>query len=215
MERAKELMARGELGEVQWALGFQTSSWRRRLPTWFHDLPGGLFFDEAPHLLYLMGHFLGELQVESSWRDATGSQNAPSERVEARLQGEKAGGHLSIWFGAPTSEWLLVVFCTDGTLVLDLFRDLLVHLPPEKGHGPRDVVGSVLRGSLQAWGGIASSGARYLRGRQFYGHDLLVRRFIDALVEGSEPPVTAREGWGVVGIMEEILRRSAHSALKE
>ena len=205
MERIKGLMAKGTFGEVRWALGIQTSSWRRRLPTWYQDLPAGLFFDEAPHLLYLMQYFLGDLQIDNSWRETLIPGDAVQDRIEVRVRGEHAGGHLSVWFGAPTSEWLLVVFCKNGTLIVDLFRDLLVHLPLERNHGPRDVVGSVLRASLQAWGGIAASGARYLRGRQFYGHDLLVERLIDSLISGSDPPISAREGWKVVGLIEDII----------
>ena len=209
MERIKGLMSKGTLGEVRWALGIQTGSWRRRLPTWFQDLPAGLFFDEAPHLLYLMQYFLGDLQIENSWRETLNLEDAVQDRIEVRVRGEEAGGHLSVWFGAPTSEWLLVVFCKNGTLVVYLFRDLLVHLPLEKNHGPKEVVGSVLRASLQTWGGIAASGARYLRGRQFYGHDLLVERFIDSLISGSDPPISAREGWKVVALIEDIIVRSA------
>ena len=67
LERAKSLLESGRAGKVHWAVGLQLSSSRRRLPTWFNDLPGGLFFDEAPHFLYLMRYFLGEMQVEQAW----------------------------------------------------------------------------------------------------------------------------------------------------
>jgi predicted dehydrogenase len=54
VRKVEALLRNGEAGTVQWAMGIQLSSWRRRLPTWYGTLPGGLFFDEAPHLLYLM-----------------------------------------------------------------------------------------------------------------------------------------------------------------
>ena len=212
MAKAQGLIERGEAGDISWAMGIQISSWQRRLPAWFHDLPGGLFFDEATHLLYLMRHFLGELRVEDSWRSGdVGALGQGSERIEARLQGERGNGNLSMWLGAPFSEWLLFLFCSRAVLVVDLFRDLLVHLPPEEAHNSKDVVGEVARGSLQIWRGMASSGIRHLTGRLYYGHDLLVRRFIDSLQDGSEPPVSARDGWTIVGLMEEILHKSSNS----
>ena len=44
----------------------QLSNPRRRLPDWYDDLPLGLFFDESPHLLYLLRHFAGgDLALDS------------------------------------------------------------------------------------------------------------------------------------------------------
>lgn len=79
---------------------------------------------------------------------------------------------------------------------------------------PPHVVGAVMRGSLQVWGGMASSGIRHSTGRLYYGHDTLVRRFIDSLLDGSSPPVTPRDGWEVVGLMEDILSTSSQYACK-
>jgi len=209
-QRAKSLLRNGEAGEVGWAMGVQLSSWRRRLPTWFDDLPGGLFFDEAPHLLYLMRHFLGDLRVEQAWHTSvSGNSSSRSERMEARLQGAQGTGYLTMWFGAPFSEWLFILFCSRAVLVLDLFRDILVHLPPEQAHNAPDILKSSALGTLQLWGGIGTSGIRHARGQLFYGHDLLIHRFLDAVINGGELPVSARDGWEVVALMEEILRRSS------
>jgi len=210
MQRAKSLLHKGEAGEVRWAMGVQLSSWSRRLPTWFDDLPGGLFFDEAPHLLYLMRYFLGDLRVEQAWHTSDG-RDSPlrTERMEARLQGAQGAGYLTMWFGAPFSEWLFILFCSRAVLVLDLFRDILIHLPPEQAHKARDVLKSSVWGTLHLWRGIGTSGTRYARGQLLYGHDLLVHRFLDAVINGKEPPVSARDGWEVVALMEEILRRSS------
>lgn len=213
VERAKSLQASGEIGRVESAMGIQLSSWRRRLPAWFDDLPGGLFFDEAPHLLYLMKHFLGELAVENAWRnvsDGTGTRH--SERIEARLRADDAECYLTMWFGAPFSEWLVVLFCSRAVLVLDIFRDLLIHLPAERAHDSRDVIGQALRGTVQLWQGIGASGMRFARRRLSYGHELLVRKFLDSVKEGTAPPVTARDGWEVVALIEAILARASESS---
>ncbi len=209
LQRAESLLQSGEVGKVHSAMGLQLSSWQRRLPTWFDELPGGLFFDEAPHLLYLMRHFLGDLRVEQSWR-TVGGGDSPSrtERTEAHLQGARGAGYLTMWFGAPFSEWLFVLFCSRAVLVLDLFRDILIHLPPEQAHRACDILKMSLVGTVHLWRGIGASGIRWACGRLSYGHNLLVRRFLDAVSDGKEPPTSARDGWAVVALMEEILRRS-------
>jgi len=209
LERAKSLLESGEAGEVHWAMGMQLSSWQRRLPTWFDDLPGGLFFDEAPHLLYLMRYFLGDLRVEQAWHTSGGGDSPPrTERMEAHLQGARGAGYLTTWFGAPFSEWLFILFCSQAVLILDLFRDILIHLPPEQAHRARDVLKMSLVGTLRLWRGIGASGMRSARGRLSYGHNRLVGRFLDAVLGDKKPPTSARDGWAVVALMEEILRRS-------
>ena len=208
-ERARSLLQSGQAGDIQWAMGLLLSSWQRRLPTWFDDLPGGLFFDEAPHFLYLMRYFLGELQVERAWRTTDGGDLIPrTERTEAHLKGARGSGYLTMWFGAPFSEWLFILFCSQAVLILDLFRDILVHLPPERAHRARDVLKMSLTGTLRFWKGIGSSGMRSACGRLSYGHDRLVRRFLDAVIGGKKPPTSAQDGWQVVALLEEILRRS-------
>lgn len=211
MQEAKKVLLSGGAGEVCWAMGVQLSSWQRRLPTWFNELPGGLFFDEAPHLLYLMRYFLGDLKVEHAWH-SSGGEGLPQnmERIEARMQGANGNGYLTMWFGAPFSEWLLTVFCSNAVLVLDLFRDIFIQLPAEKSHRPKDVLKSSLSGAFKFLKETGVSGIKYLSGKLLFGHNILVGRFIDAVVDGAEPPATARDGWEVVSLIEDILQHSSY-----
>lgn len=206
MQKAQAILQKGEAGEIRWALGIHLSSWQRRLPVWFNELPGGLFFDEAPHILYLMRHFLGSLKIEGSWLNYNAGDSSPkTERVEARLRGERGNGYMTMWTGAPFSEWYLALFCSRAVLVLDLFRDIFIHLPPEKAHNARDVLDLPLRLTRQVWSGIGGTGIRLARKQLFYGHDVLVRRFLDAVINGVESPVASRTGWEVIGLIEDIL----------
>jgi len=209
MRRAKSLLDGGEVGVVNWAMGVQLSSWRRRLPTWFNELPGGLFFDEAPHFLYLMRYFLGELRVEEARHYTSKTDSLPDERMEVRLCGTRGNGQLTIWMGSPFSEWLFILFCSRTVLVLDLFRDILIQLPPEKAHNAIDVLKFSAQGTLQLWREIERSGLRFIGNRLLYGHDHLVNMFLEAVIKGEESPVTAQEGLEVVALIEEILYRSS------
>ena len=60
--RLFELLDEGRLGAIESVVGLQLSNDRRRLPHWHRDLTGGLFVDEAPHLLYLIRRVLGHLE---------------------------------------------------------------------------------------------------------------------------------------------------------
>ncbi|NQT72678.1 MAG: Gfo/Idh/MocA family oxidoreductase [Chloroflexi bacterium] len=211
--KAKSLWEKGNVGEVQWAMGIQLTSWQRRLPTWYDELPGGLFFDESPHLLYLMRHFLGDVHVEQAWStDASSNSPATMDRTEVRLKGKRGTGYLTMCFGSPFSEWLFILFCSQGVLVLDLFRDILIHLPPEKAHKARDVLKTSARGTFEFWRGIGASGIQAARRQYSFGHDELVKRFLDSVIDGKELPVSARDGWKTVALIEDILHRTSPTA---
>jgi predicted dehydrogenase len=208
--RAREIIDSGKAGELRSAAGVQLSSWRRRLPDWFDRLPGGLFFDESPHLIYLMREFLGELDVESAWTSSAGSDTSnPFEHTVAGLRGERADGLLTVWSGAPFSEWYLALICTNSVLVIDLFRDTLMELPAERGHNMRDVIGISLSGTLQHWAGTIGSGARILTGRGSYGHNRLIEQFVAAVQGRGDPPTTADDGWRTVQVIESVLGKAS------
>ena len=209
MRKALHLLESGQVGEVQHAIALQLSSPARRLPAWYPDLPGGLFFDESPHMVYLLRRFLGDLSVQQAWGQPAPSGVAqPLDRVEARLQAAHGAADLSMSFRAPVSEWLLTVVGTRQVLVLDIFRDILVVHRPDGAHGTTDVLKSSLRAFWQALAGFATSGALFSTGRLLYGHETLVRRFIDSIVDGAPLPVTAEDGRAVVQTMEAILEQA-------
>jgi scyllo-inositol 2-dehydrogenase (NADP+) len=210
MGKALLLLESGQVGEVQHAMALQLSSPQRRLPAWYPDLPGGLFFDEAPHMVYLLRRFLGDLSVRQAWR-----QEAPAgvlqrlDRVEARLGSVRGSADLSMSFRSPVSEWLLTVIGTRLVLVLDIFRDILVVQKPDGAHGTGDVLKSSLRAFWQAAAGFATSGALFSTGRLLYGHETLVRTFLDSIIDGAPSPVTPEEGMAVVQTMESILEQAS------
>jgi len=212
MLRAKSVLESGKAGEIKWAMGVQLNSWRRRLPAWFNDLPGGLFFDEVPHFLYLMRYFLGELDVEQAWHYAGEIDSSPDERMEVHLRGTHGTGQLTMWNGSPFSEWQFILFCSRAVLAIDLFRDILIQLPPERGHNARDVLEISARGTFQLWKEIVTSGLRFAGNRLLYGHDHLINLFLEAVAQGKELPVTARDGYEVVALIEEILDRTSGKA---
>jgi len=173
-------------------------------------LPGGLFFDESPHMIYLLRRFLGDLSVRQAWgREAPAGVEQRLDRVEARLGSARGSADLSMSFRSPVSEWLLTVIGARRVLVLDIFRDILIVQKPDGSHGTGDVVRSSLRAFWQALAGFAISGALFSTGRLLYGHETLVRRFLDSIVDGAPLPVTPEEGMAVVQTMESILEQAS------
>lgn len=210
MIKVQSLLEQGKVGEIQQVIGLQLSSPSRRLPSWYPRLPGGLFFDESPHLIYLMQRLLGQLHVEFASSVPAASGEQPLAHVQANLSGRAGSGLLTMSFLAPVSEWIMVVVGSKLVLMIDIFRDIVTVLRSDGSHSPREVLLSSLRFALELGKGFLGSGSLYARRRLLYGHDVLIRRFVDSVGGGDEPPVTASEGAEVVGVMQEILRKASH-----
>lgn len=190
--------------EPMYAMGIQLSSLRRRLPSWYGELPGGLLFDEVPHLIYLLHHFLGALTVDHV-RARWGASLSEPETVEVLLTGERGPGQITMVFDAPVSEWQVILTDRRGVVLLDLFRDIAIRIGSDGAHRAADILRTSARGMADHASGFGSSGARYAARRLFWGHDVLIRRFVDATLGRTPVPVTTEEALGVVRVADGIL----------
>lgn len=196
--------ARRRAGPVRYAMGLQLSSDRRRLPDWHEQLPGGLLFDELPHLLYLLQHYLGRLRLEgvrASGRSAAGHPTL----TEIRLAGELGPGQATVVLGAPLSEWHVTAIMQDGIVDLDLFRDVATRLGPDGSHRAADVLKTSARAVWEHGRGFAASGFRMAANRLFWGHDVLIRRFLGAVAGTAPIPVDPSDALAVVALTDDIL----------
>ncbi len=191
---------------VRYAVGVQLSSLKRRLPSWYQDLPGGLMFDEVPHLLYLLDHFIGPLEVEHArFRGSAGSE----PRTAEVLLGGAAPGQITMVFDAPVSEWQVVLSSDRGVVALDLFRDIAVRVQPDGAHRAGDILRTSAKAVLDHTTGFVASGTRLALGRSFWGHDVLIHRFVDATLGRGPVPVTSEQALRVVAVADRLVSELA------
>jgi predicted dehydrogenase len=205
--QARRRFEQGQAGELKSVLGLQFSSHARRLPSWYKQLPGGLFYDEAPHLFYLLRSFLPDFAITqtSMVKSLDPADNTPRLVSTVHEQGRTVGS-IQMFFDAAISEWQLVLMGSRETLVADIFRDILVRLPPDHRHEGRDV----LRTSAFAMGthllGTLTSGVRHASKTLDYGNSEVVRRFVAAVESGIEPEgISGRDGLAVIEAMARVL----------
>jgi scyllo-inositol 2-dehydrogenase (NADP+) len=205
--RLFKLIESGGLGEVEAVYGFQLSNPRRRLPSWYRSLPGGLFLDESPHLLYLLLRVLGRLEPRTIDGRLAGHE---IRDLAVTFEHESIWATLSMSFNASISEWQFTVVGKRSMATLDLYRDLLVLTPNDGSHRAREILrtsAAMVGGHLA---GVASSGARLLARRLLYGNDEVVHRFVDA-TEGAAHRLrwlSGNDGHAVVACIEDILARA-------
>ncbi len=197
-----------DAGPIQHIIGVQQSNPDRRLPTWYHELPGGLFFDESPHLIYLMRHLLGDFQVDKVWASLETKPTGPEfDVLETRISSDTASANLTMVFNAPVSDWTVIIIAARKVITLDLFRDMVTIVGGDGRHGPAEVMTGSLNVALQTASGFITSGARYSMNRLLYGHDRLISAFIDS-IEGGNPAVDLADSLAVVETTETILAQA-------
>ena len=89
-------------------------------------------------------------------------------------------------------------------ILLDLFRDSYLMLSEEKSHSPFAVLSTSLDLVRQTLSNDLNSGVRLLSGDLLFGHDLLIKRFIDSVQNNSPAPVEPKDGLKVLKLAEYI-----------
>jgi predicted dehydrogenase len=202
-------LASGKLGDIRGLDAVQFGNPARRLPSWCEQLPFGLFYDESPHLLYLLQSVAGALRLKRSQVSRIGGEQGTPARVEAWFAADSADYpiRLACNFASPVSEWYLMLFGSRRLAIVDIFRDIYVSLPNDGSHDTR----SVLRTSVQAlWQHVAqhvTSGIPHLTGRLSYGNDELFARFARGVggEAGALDPINADKAQAVLALQHDII----------
>jgi predicted dehydrogenase len=213
--RARRRIEAGRAGRIESVLGFQMSTPRRRLPDWYESLPGQLFFDEAPHLVYLTRRFLGPgepVLVSASALEGQPSEVQRTQNVVSVLQGEAGLGVLTMTFNASRAEWGFAVVGSKESYLIDLFRDQLVVLGMGGAHTPGEVLGQTAGGLAQMTTGAVASGTLYATRRLLYGHRELIDGFVAAVLDDREVPVSGEEGLRTIRLLTGICERAQLAA---
>jgi predicted dehydrogenase len=189
---------------VDYALGLQLSAETRRLPVWYRELPGGLMFDEVPHMMYSMMYLLGGGLTLDHAR-ATLDESGHPRTIEALVKGRTGQGQITMVFCSPVSEWHIMASSPAAFVDIDLFRDITISLAPDGAHGSLDIARSSLSAVAGHVSGFVRAGSRWVRKRQYWGHDALIGKFLDAVHEGGPSPVAEEQCLGVVRITDDLL----------
>ncbi|NDJ61264.1 MAG: Gfo/Idh/MocA family oxidoreductase [Chloroflexi bacterium] len=213
--KARQMLASGQIGDLRGVLGFQSSNHKRRLPTWYKPLPLGLFTDESPHLIYMLQALLPGAQQMSAY---VGPPLAPDDNTPHLvsthfLSEDNISGSLHMTFVGAVSEWLLLLFGSRGTAVVDFFRDVCFVLPDDNGHESLDVLRTSIAGVSGHLLGVAASGVKHVTNQLDYGNEEVLRRFTAAVVNGAPlAGISAEDGRAVVEVMATLNRAAPHVA---
>jgi predicted dehydrogenase len=210
---------RGKLGRIRAIVAWQFGNPRRRLPGWHEKLPLGLFYDESPHLFYLLRLLSpGPLRLLTSVVFPSTAGLVTPALVHAQYSctcpdgiGIPAG--LSMGFESPISEWHISLHGEHALGDVDIFRDIYIRLPNDGEHRSMDVLRTSFLASAQHWGQHLSRGPLHLAGRLFYGNEEVFDRFGRAIESGIPPEgISANDALEVLRLQYEVLERQTRLA---
>lgn len=198
-----------KLGRIRAVNAVQLGNPRRRLPSWYEQLPLGLFYDESPHLLYLLRAVAGDVQLIRCITHASTAGLSTPARIDAFFESPEIRGPINLTcnFESPVSEWYLMVFGEDRLGMVDVFRDIYISLPNDGEHRAATVFRTSLVAVWQHMSQHLSRGIPHLTGRLFYGNEEVFSRFADA-VNGSPErlaPISAQSALAVLRLQHAIV----------
>jgi predicted dehydrogenase len=204
-------LERGALGNVRGLVARQYGNPGRRLPKWYEELPLGLFYDESPHLLYLLRRLSpGPLRLLAcDVFPGTSGKITPAliqVQYESGVGAERIPVTLSLHFESPISEWHVTVLGDRALGDVDVFRDIYLRLPNDGEHTTLSVLRTSLAATWGHWSQHATRGPLHMAGRLLYGNDEVFARFHAAATGGpSVKDISAADALDVLRMQHEIL----------
>lgn len=209
MQRLKKDLAAASLGEIRGVRAIQIGNPQRRLPTWYEQLPLGLFYDESPHLLYLLSTVAGPLSLVKAVSAESRQGQATPAQIDAWFTAEHAEYPitLSCNFESGLSEWFLAVHGSKSVGIVDIFRDIYLRLPNDGAHGTFDVIRTSALATVQHWWQHVASGVPHLAGKLRYGNDEVFGRFARAVAGDQDAlkPIQASMAQRILTLQHAII----------
>lgn len=209
-------LRRDRFGALRFIHARQLGNPMRRLPAWYDELPLGLFYDESPHMFYLLRALapapLRFLRAEV--HPSTTGKSTP-----AWISAHYAAGpgaipvKLDMAFEAPLSEWHVAVGGERCLGDVDVFRDIYLRLPNDGLHTTWPVLRTSLVATGAHWAQHLLSGPLHLLGALRYGNDEVFRRFAAAVRGGGTPEgIAASDALAVLRMQHEVIGRAERIA---
>lgn len=209
MKRLRADLESGRIGRIRGVRAVQLGNPSRRLPEWYEDLPLGLFYDESPHLLYLLEAIAGPLRLSKAVSAENRHGHATPDQIDAWFESQNADFPitLSCNFKSTLSEWYLMIHGDSELGVVDVFRDIYLRLRNDRTHATGDVIRTSLSATSQHWWQHFTSGVPHLLGKLRYGNDEVFGRFADGIAGDTEKlrPISAEAALSVLRLQHDII----------
>ena len=209
--RAKKLVSEGSIGDfigMRLFLSDHRDEMIMKKDHWIHKLPGGLISETGPHFTYMSLAFLNKIKhVEVYAKNYSDHPWAPFDEFRVELEGEHAMSSITLSYSSNRHNLHVDVLGTDKILHLDLCANLFSEygaLPSVKPIAFTKYFSSIV--SQQARGAMMNA-LNYWTGNLKTGHNTLIEKYVDSIINNTESPVNGEKGRETVKVMEMIVKR--------
>jgi scyllo-inositol 2-dehydrogenase (NADP+) len=214
IQKLERVIAAGGLGEVKSFYEVQLTNKFRRLPEWYNDLPLGLFYDEAPHFMYMLETFGGKLEIQNAYAHMSEDKAVQTPvLLNVSLKAGKYPASIFLNFESPVCEWYFIVAGSKKIAYYDLFKDILIVIPTDNEHYAPDILRNSWLMTWHYWLGFVKNGFKMVSGNLLYGHEVVVGKFIKSVETGApiDPVISGESGKRTVEYMNDIADAVKHS----
>ncbi|MCG2737379.1 MAG: Gfo/Idh/MocA family oxidoreductase [Candidatus Methanoperedenaceae archaeon] len=208
--KAKKLVEDGAIGDfvgMRIFLSTHRSDMIDLKDHWYHKLPGGVMGETGPHMAYMSLALLKNVKnVDIYAKNFLGHPWAPFDEFRIELDGEKGISSVALSYSRNCWAANVDIIGTEAALHMDLQSMLLIRYQlKELNYLP--LARSSLSTIFQIIGGTASNVYKVVMGMREIGGDVVINRFVDSVLNDTQPPVTGEEGREVVRVMEMVVKR--------
>jgi predicted dehydrogenase len=209
--QADSVIKKGKLGEVFHveveALNTKYDSMAANEHHWCHKLPGGRFSEMLAHPIYLMRHFLGDIEVCEVQVSKIGDYVwMKSDELCATFKAGNKLGKAYASFNSSRDVVFINIYGREAILKLELINSIVNFLP--KREATRFSKGfDSLRQTTQLFKSITGNIFKVASGRWRSGHETYIKLFAESLINDSKPPVMVEEAFEVTKILEQMCTR--------
>jgi|SRR6516165_6956427 predicted dehydrogenase len=207
---ARKLVREGAIGTFRGMrifLSTPTGYMTSKPDHWANKLPGGVFGESGPHIVYMTLAFINPVQrVSVNAMKLMDYPWSPFEDYRIDLIGESAVSSVTMSYA--TKQWMAraEILGEQATLLIDLEGMSLVKYRRE-ALSPLQIGMSTLRESGQLLTSLAVNGFRYATGSLRTTHDFIIDGFADSIINGTKSPVPPEEGRESVRIQNMIVEQ--------
>jgi predicted dehydrogenase len=212
---ARKLVREGAIGTFRGMrifLSTPTDYMTSKPDHWANKLPGGVFGESGPHVVYMTLAFINPVnKVSVNGLKLMDYPWSPFEDYRIDLIGDKAASSVTMSYA--TKQWMAraEILGEDAMLLIDLEAMNLVKYRRE-GLKPAQIGMSSLSESAQLLKNLAVNGFRYATGTLRSTHDFIVDGFAESIIKGTVSPVPAEDGRESVRVQNMIVEELKHSS---
>lgn len=209
--KAKKLVGEGAIGEfigMRIFIADPRDDMILKEDYWIHKLPGGLIGETGPHPVYISLAFLNKVNnVDIYAKNFLEHPWAPFDEFRIELEGEKAMSSVAISYTSNRRSLDIDILGTEGALHLTFPTMLLIHDKNRESVQIKSVIRYSLSTTSQIVGGVMTNAFKVLTRRVKLGHDIIIERFVNSILNDYPPPITGEEGRETTRVMEMIVKR--------